>query len=151
MIKVPGYYEARKKVRQPAARTGPTPIPVVVLDPKEFLLVVVQSLSEVSEATRDKVQGRVVCLVTKTGTMMGRVQESLESRKDFEERIKEIDRELEKFDTDKVHKLDNDIVTILGETRSCKNIQTSWDSTRRGRKETSAVLGSTLEAFWARS
>lgn len=55
MIKVPGYYEARKKVRQPAARTGPTPIPVVVLDLKEFPLVVVQSLSEVSEATRDKV------------------------------------------------------------------------------------------------
>ena len=50
MIKVPGFYEARKKERQQMSRTRPTLILVAVLDPKESP-VMVQSQSEVGEAT----------------------------------------------------------------------------------------------------
>lgn len=46
VIKVLGFYEARKKERQPTFRMEPTPIPVAVLDLKESLMVV-QSQSKV--------------------------------------------------------------------------------------------------------
>ena len=49
---------------------------------------------------------------------MGRVKESWDSREDFEEWIEEINKDLKKFDKDKLSKPDTDMVRILGEAIS---------------------------------
>ena len=120
MIKVSGFYKARKKERQQTSRKEPTPILVAVLGPQQSP-VVMQSQSEEGEGIQEVIHVREEYLVTETMYTKGRVMGSRDTREDFEERIEEIDRDLKKFDNDELSKPDTDMVRILGEAISNKH------------------------------
>ena len=109
VIKVPGFYEARKKERQQMSREEPTPIPVVVLGSQQPL-VVVQSQFEEGEDVQEERRDRDVCVETEVMTTLERVGKSRDFGDGFEERIKEIDGGLKMFD--KVESLKPDIKKV---------------------------------------
>lgn len=121
MIKVPSYYEARKKERQQRRNKEPSLIPVVVLGSQKSP-VVVQPLAKEGEDFQEENNVRGSGPDIEERITVGRVSENRVPREDFKERIEEIDRELNKFGKDEISKSGFDKDIILEEDTSADHV-----------------------------
>lgn len=101
VIKVPGFYEARKKERQQGNNKGPSPNPEVVLESQNSP-VVVQLATEEGEFFREGSIFRVLVPDFEERIMGESLEKTCKSREEFEERITEIDIELNKFGNSRI-------------------------------------------------
>ena len=97
VIKVPGYYKARKKERKQANSKDQSPISVAVLGSHNYPVVVQPEVEEGADfAEGSNVRGSNPEIEERITS--GRVVNSRVTSEEFEERITEIDMELNKFE-----------------------------------------------------
>ena len=140
MIKVPGFYEARKKEKQWMSREEPIPSPVVVLGSQQ-VLVVVQTQNEERVVVQEERCDSDVGAGTKATFTLETVGKSQDLGDGFEERIEEIDRGLKLFDRSESLNPGNEKDRMLGDEISSEHATKSLAFGQNGQPEKVTIQG----------
>ena len=140
MIKVPGFYEARKKEKQWMSREEPIPSPVVVLASQQ-VPVVVQTQNEERVVVQEERCDSDVGAGTKATFTLETVGKSQDLGDGFEERIEEIDRGLKLFDRSESLNPGNEKDRMLGDEISSEHATKSLAFGQNGQPEKVTIQG----------
>ena len=140
VIKVPGFYEARKKEKQRMSREEPIPSPVVVLGSQQAP-VVVQTWNEERVVVQEEWCDSDIGAGTKATFTLETVGKSRDLGDGFEERIEEIDRGLKLFDRSESLNSGNEKDRMLGDEISSEHATKSLAFGQNGQPEKVTTQG----------
>ena len=140
VIKVPGFYEARKKEKQWMSREEPIPSPVVVLGSQQAP-VVVQTRNEERVVVQEERCDSDVGAGTKAMFTLETVGKSRDLGDGFEECIEEIDRGLKLFDRSESLNPGNEKDRMLGDEISSEHATKSLAFGQNGQPEKVTTQG----------